>query len=395
MARRVHHIIPTFACNNNCGYCITRELVDDYNKISLDDMRIILNNLARWEKTGRVIITWYGGEPMMMPVSYYGEVVKLQKEITGSTGIVFENHMQTNLGLLDREWIRFLLNNHFGIRTSINPGVERTDKQGRNTLPVVLENIKIMRGEGVNIRAICVVCENDSAGEIHGFFEEHGIDYKVNPVMIPDSMSSCRPGISPESYGSFLSDLFNIVNSGEVTVKSAMTDIHAASVMFGRTMYSHCPDAVSGILPDLDIYPCENLTTEFFRVGNHKTQVDDPFDSESYKKISRRDFNKMGCSGCELLPMCNGGCRHWCLTTGGSVSSKPPFCESFKMSLNHIAGCIMNIMRKENYAFAGSLGQVQLFFRNAEEVPGFLTGYLKQLWISEHENTKWNYQINR
>jgi uncharacterized protein len=95
-------------CNLRCTYCYEFEELDNRRRISLDGWRSILES-ARWyqhelerQQPGEEITTrfvWHGGEPSMLPLSYFEQVLALQREVLGAANIntVYFNHIPTNL----------------------------------------------------------------------------------------------------------------------------------------------------------------------------------------------------------------------------------------------------------------------------------------------------------
>ncbi|MEY4914170.1 MAG: hypothetical protein RJA02_439, partial [Armatimonadota bacterium] len=81
-----------------------------------------------------VQFAWQGGEPTLLGVSYFENVVKLQAKY--ANGKQIQNAFQTNGTLLDDAWGRFLADNQFLVGVSIDGPADlhdtyRVDKQQR------------------------------------------------------------------------------------------------------------------------------------------------------------------------------------------------------------------------------------------------------------------------
>ena len=59
----------------------------------------------------QVLFTWYGGEPLMRPISFYKKALELQKIYAGGREI--DNSIQTNGTLLNDNWCKFFKENNF------------------------------------------------------------------------------------------------------------------------------------------------------------------------------------------------------------------------------------------------------------------------------------------
>lgn len=125
-------------CNIACEYCFyscKRDLFDSGTHRMSDE---ILNCLTRSYLNLRFpvsILTWQGGEPILMGLDFYKEAARLQQ--TYSTGDrVVSNAFQTNGILLNDNWCRFLADHHFLCGISLDGPQEfhdyyRKDREGK------------------------------------------------------------------------------------------------------------------------------------------------------------------------------------------------------------------------------------------------------------------------
>lgn len=75
--------------------------------MTLDDYEASLRKLADYlagKGFEKLNIYWQGGEVMLLGPGFLRRAVNIQKDITGETGIVFKNRLQTNLLLYDTNW---------------------------------------------------------------------------------------------------------------------------------------------------------------------------------------------------------------------------------------------------------------------------------------------------
>jgi uncharacterized protein len=147
-------------CNLRCTYCYEFDELDDKRRISLEGWRAILES-TKWYQgeierrfPGQEIKTryvWHGGEPLLLPLSYYREVLQLQREILGSqnVGTRYTNHVPTNLYAVSPETLKFLKEERFQIAVSYDAiaGV-RVLGSGAPTEGRVLDNLKLLLADG-------------------------------------------------------------------------------------------------------------------------------------------------------------------------------------------------------------------------------------------------------
>jgi len=147
-------------CNLRCTYCYEFDELSDKRRISLDGWRAILTS-ARWyqehiqqrypeqEITTRFV--WHGGEPSMLPLSYYESVLALQREVLGAENIntIYHNHVPTNLYAVPPRILAFWKENQFSVAVSFDviSGV-RVTTSGQTSEARVEENLKRLLGDG-------------------------------------------------------------------------------------------------------------------------------------------------------------------------------------------------------------------------------------------------------
>ena len=104
-------------CNLRCQYCYYLEkqhLVNSKFKIqnskewgmSSSLLEQFTRDYIQLQQTPDVLFTWHGGEPMLKPLSFYRQAVRLQQYYGRSKRI--SNSIQTNGLFLTPEWCQFL-----------------------------------------------------------------------------------------------------------------------------------------------------------------------------------------------------------------------------------------------------------------------------------------------
>ncbi len=104
------------ACNLDCDYCFYLEKESLFPKASTfkmvpDVLKSFIKQYIESQPTNSVHFTWQGGEPTLLGVPYFEEIIRLQEKLAGDKQIT--NAIQTNGVLLDEKWGQFLRKNSF------------------------------------------------------------------------------------------------------------------------------------------------------------------------------------------------------------------------------------------------------------------------------------------
>lgn len=102
-------------CNLRCDYCYYLEKSNLYkgeNHIMSEEvLERFTKQYIESQTMPQVLFTWYGGEPLMRPISFYKKALELQKIYAGGREI--DNSIQTNGTLLNDNWCKFFKENNF------------------------------------------------------------------------------------------------------------------------------------------------------------------------------------------------------------------------------------------------------------------------------------------
>src|SRR5213075_1772459 len=110
-------------CNLDCKYCFYLEkenLYPDQRKWKMSDevLEEYISQYILGQPQDEISFAWQGGEPTLLGVEYFRNVVRLQKKY--ASGKKISNAFQTNGTLLDDEWCEFLTENRFLVGLSID-----------------------------------------------------------------------------------------------------------------------------------------------------------------------------------------------------------------------------------------------------------------------------------
>ncbi|HAH32193.1 MAG TPA: hypothetical protein DCL44_07770 [Elusimicrobia bacterium] len=202
-------------CNLNCTYCDTKER---YSRDTISRSAIKLQTIKKLigdiKNSGlqRARFTWHGGEPLLLPDSFYQDVFALQKEL-GT--IEYTNTFQTNGTLVDEKRLSFFKRNDVAIGFSLDGhkyshNAYRFNNQEQFEL--VLGNIRLAKKLGVRFSVIMVAHEKNikDAGEICDFIAQlcppNG--FIISPLFLGQGELASL-SVKPEQFSEFLRTLYD------------------------------------------------------------------------------------------------------------------------------------------------------------------------------------------
>mgnify|MGYP003691914209 CR=1 FL=1 len=119
---------PTQRCNFACTYCSSTDIAKSNS--SKDDLEIgkIFRFLDRYPDTKHIIIN--GGDPLVMPVVYYEEILSYLKEKEISAKLLFCSNLW-DFYRNPQKWLKLFQHERVEIGTSFNFGEEREIRNGK------------------------------------------------------------------------------------------------------------------------------------------------------------------------------------------------------------------------------------------------------------------------
>jgi uncharacterized protein len=360
-------------CNLHCTYCFYLEKENIYSKKS--DFRMsgeVLISFIRQKienhRMPKVSFSWQGGEPTLLGIDFFQEVVRLQRKF--ANGKEIENGFQTNGILLDDDWCKFFKENNFLIGLSID-GPEhlhdryRKTKGGQGTYKKVIRGLGFLKKHNVEFNTLTVLHSNNSSHplEIYNFLKEIGSGFmQFIPIVerfapdtpkdglqlvLPDCHIKSRVtdwSIDPLQYGDFLCTIFdewvrNDVGSYYVQIfdvaLEAWSGLAPSLCVFSKT----CGQAMA-IEHNGDLYSCDHYVYPSHKLGNIlEKPMGALISSEFQLQFGLDKWNKLPayCHDCEQRFICNGACpKHRFIKTSDGAEGLNYLCEGYKKFFNHI-----------------------------------------------------------
>lgn len=178
-------------CNLRCRYCYEYESLSDRSRMSREQLVTMYRHLAAYfgrrdqqeHAETAINFIWHGGEPLLLPPSYYRETFEDQRAVFGARAL--KNIVQTNLTVLDEERIDLLRNGFDVVGVSLDVfGGLRVNSAGVDQQPRVLKNVEVLREQGVPFSVIVVMTRMnlDKITHVYEIFGKAGIPLRVLPL---------------------------------------------------------------------------------------------------------------------------------------------------------------------------------------------------------------------
>lgn len=267
---------------------------------------------------------WQGGEPTLMGIDFFRQVVSLQNQIRPQDQVI-TNSIQTNGILLDDEWGAFLHEHNFLVGLSLDGPRElhdtyRVDRRGAGTFDRVLKGLEILKRHEVQFNILATVhrANGDYPVEVYNFFKEHGAAFlQFIPIIEGNGNGGLTDhSVHSEQYGRFLIGILNQWLSqsdvGEIFVQDFdMLLSQVAGQASPVCIHAETCGRAVAIEHNGDLYSCDHYVRTNNHLGNiMQLNLASMLDSPAQQKFGRGKHDALPhfCLECEFLRYCNGGC---------------------------------------------------------------------------------------
>ena len=343
-------------CNLACDYCyysrVGGKIGPKVNRINSGVLEKFIREYMALSNRGVASFAWQGGEPLLAGLDFFQATVSLQaKYALPRTSI--SNALQTNATLIDSEWAQFFKLYHFLIGVSLDGPKEihdarRVTRSGVGSYDRVMRGINHLRDAGVDFNILTVVHEGNvgHVRELMAFYKSEGFDYiQFIPAMDFRAQETGKPPrylISPQEYGQFLCDAFDIWyhdGNPEISVRffDNMLSVYLHQEAELCVHRKTCPTTLI-LEQNGDAYPCDFFISDEYKLGNiaENSLIEILGNMAHQKFLSMKPTLPEPCQTCEYLQLCHGGCprnRVWHEADDGVDPDY--FCMSYKQIYAH------------------------------------------------------------
>lgn len=367
------------SCNLSCTYCFYTEKESLYGgpapfRMAPETLESFIRQSIECQDTPEYQFAWQGGEPTLLDVDYFREVVALQKKYADGRKVT--NTIQTNGTLLTEDWCRFFKEHDFLVGLSIDGPRELHDRfrvkgNGQPTFDAVMSGQKLLKKHNVSFNTLTVVNDENSRqpldvyrflktiGEGHMQFipvverlpdaaaESLGLDFAIPPLG-GDLVGSYRLtpwSVSPERLAHFYISIFDewVRNDvGRVFVQFfevAMGNWLGAGP--GLCQFSPKCGMAGALEHNGDLYSCDHYVYPKHKLGNiMETPLVVLMQSEAQQKFGSAKLDSLPecCKVCEVRTACHGDCpKHRFVESPDDGPGLSYLCEAYKKVFSHMA----------------------------------------------------------
>ncbi|CAL7963299.1 Radical SAM protein [Gammaproteobacteria bacterium] len=348
----------TNRCCLACDYCYIESHQSKYEAgtVSLDIIKKALKDylfLVKMERgadlKGQTIkLTWHGGEPLLAGISYFKEIVDLEKSVVPSPYRVV-NALTTNAVKINNDWIDFFKKEEFQIGVSIDGpkhihDAHRKWKGGNGSFEDVMKGIQLLKEGDILFGALSVVTTESyrNAEEIFRFFLHNNIK---NLNFIP--YTTFQNWLSPEEYTMFCIKFFDLWYELDDPKFYVRDFANIIARIFGRESnlceYTNCFGNYLGLDTNGDIYMCDLLigNKQFFLGNIKEMSLSEVIGSPRYielKQLART--NAPSCGKCKCFLICTGGCMYRRYLGKENLPGKDIYCSTRIQLIDHIINAL-------------------------------------------------------
>lgn len=207
------------SCNLACSYCYAGACSPDSAAVmSVEFAKELVDSVLRTASGNRVEFIWHGGEPLLRGVEFYDQVFAYQKQ-AGCGRMDVVNAIQTNMTLLNQEWVDFLKAHDIPLSTSIDGPSwihdrERKARDGGGSHETVVSKIRYAIENGIQVNTLTVVSEFSAnfPKQIYQHLASLGVGHCgfLPCFRIAKDNVVAAPTIASPRFGQFMSTIFDM-----------------------------------------------------------------------------------------------------------------------------------------------------------------------------------------
>lgn len=283
-------------------------------------------------------VTFHGGEPLTAGLQFYQRALPLLAQSWQGKNVRF--NLQSNLWLLDEDFLELFSNFPVSIGTSLDGPEEINDRQrGAGYFRRTMQSIEKARSYGLPVGVIATFTAQSARRwrEVAEFFAREGLSFSVHAALPALGVDHARQPwvLLPSAYGDLMESLLDYYLENLRRVRIATLDAMIRSVARGKggmCTFGNCLGGYLAVGPDGGVYPCQRFVgMTDFRLGSVEVSQQRLEASPAWAKLADRESRVDGiCGECEFLDICHGGCPYNVLANGSKEEIRDPYCEAYR-----------------------------------------------------------------
>lgn len=289
-------IITSLDCNFHCTYCYENHNGERLNEHSSKKIIDFISSKLN-ENYDELLVTWYGGEPLLMIDLIYDMETKLN-ELCKKHNTKYNSYITTNGYLINKSIINkfkkmYLQNICITLDGNKNDHDSRRKlANGKSTFDQIVKNIMLLKENDINC-VIRINIDKENTKDIKSLTNliknELKCNYYFAQVKDYSGLDNCDLYLSNEEYAK---EQFNNIKETPYLPRILSTSCRAVRE----------PNYI--IDSNLNVYSCAfSINNKNGYLGNLK---DNKFIENDFSKWD--PFKHKKCLDCSILPYCMGGC---------------------------------------------------------------------------------------
>lgn len=305
----VYEILPTTACNARCFYCFEEGV--KFHSMSMETAKQVCKFIIEQNNhTQRILIQWFGGEPLLNPkvITYITQTLDTE---LASKGIQVNYQMTTNGSLVTDEMVKPFKDVWHISKVQITLDGPKSTYEKRkayvnlpNAFEKVITNINALANAGIRV-AIRLNYDNNNIADIMELIDYLGtaIINKSKVLCYGYPLFSDDPNSAPDVRENALKliDINRKIVQNDLCRGKNVFNLH-----FIQTKCYACLRHSFLITPDGKLAKCSMAMEEKDFIGD----IYSPYRlSNAYLRWCSTELSSQECYSCKFLPLCQGGCK--------------------------------------------------------------------------------------
>lgn len=292
-------------CDFGCTFCSSPLLSDDRKNVL--DIQYIFDFLKRYPHTKTIIVN--GGDPLMVPVSYYWEIINHLEENNYDACISFTTNLWNFYKNPDK-WRDLFRHPRMYIATSFQYGDKRRLKNGQVYTESMFIDVakKFREYVGYYPDFIAVIDEENvhKAVDTVRLARHLGVDCKVNYANASGDQKSSFP--LSKIYDTYIQIWKAGLADWEFNTRQMANRLKGASTSCPLTR--SCDEGIRVLQPDGKYYSCGSFGDDHSHAIDFDSEVKQGNFHTPLQDDKNLAFLKTECLSCPMFEICNGCRKH-------------------------------------------------------------------------------------
>ncbi|MBN2208880.1 MAG: TIGR04083 family peptide-modifying radical SAM enzyme [Candidatus Coatesbacteria bacterium] len=331
-------LVPSLECPAECLYCFGPREGPSMSPETIEAALDFIAKIAGETGQQKVRITFHGGEPLTAGHRLFRLALEGLEARFGPGA--HEVGLQSNLWLLDDQFLQMFSEHDVEIGTSLDGPEEITDAQrGVGHFARTMRGIEVALKPGLKVGCIATFTPISAPRwrEILDFFRKERLGLSIRASVPRMGSEDNGRSLSVQDYASLLREalFYYIEHRLEMVVSSLDQMCQGVAFAEGKVCtFRDCLGMLLAIDPVGDIYPCQRFCgLPTYRLGNlaDNPTLSELLDSPMGRRMAEREA-KVGhtCAECEHIDYCRGGCAYNAWSGGDPARIRDPYCEAYR-----------------------------------------------------------------